>query len=104
MKIIIGDLIIENVVSTSTSDHIDIETTLENASQIYNTLKEKGTFTVDFIGDDNNVSGEYADKVIKKMEYENGVATIILRNADLIVKQVEQNKADIEYIRLMQDL
>lgn len=104
MKVIIGDLTIDNVVSTSTSTHIDVETTLENATQIYNSLKVKGTFSVDFIGEDNNVSGKYTDKVIKKMEYENGVAILILLDADLVVKQVEQNKADIEYIRLMQDL
>lgn len=104
MKVIIGDLVIENVSSTSTSAHIDVETTLENATQIYNSLKEKGTFTVDFVGEDNNVSGKYTDKVIKKLDYENGVATFILLDADLMIKQVEQNKADIEYIRLMQDL
>lgn len=104
MKVVIGDLTIENIVETSTSSHIDVETTLENATLIHNSMKEKGIFTVNFNNEDNKTIGVYMDKIIKKMDYEEGIASFILLDADPLAKQVEQNKADIEYIRLMQDL
>ena len=105
MKIKINELVIENVnEELSTSSQFVITKTLEEAKVIYETLKPQSIFELKYLSDNDDVMGVYTDKKLVKLEYEDGIATFILGDADALSRQVEQNTADIEYIQIMQGL
>lgn len=105
MKIEINELVIENVnEELSTSSRFVLTKTFDEAKKIYETLKSQSSFELKYLLDDNSVVGVYTDKKLVKLEYEDGNATFIVGDVDALTRQVEQNKADIEYIQIIQGL
>ena len=89
MKLKINELEIENIKETSTQNKIDIEDTLVNFIDTYNSISELKSFSLTFIENDEEI-GLYTNKRLLKMEYSEGIISLLLVDVDPLYLQVQE--------------
>lgn len=89
MKLKINELEINNIKETSTQNRINIEQTLSNFVDTYNALSDLKSFSLTFIEDQEEI-GLYTNKRLVKMEYNNGIISLILTDVDPLFLQVQE--------------
>lgn len=89
MKLKINELEINNIKETSTQNRINIEQTLSNFVDTYNALSDLKSFSLTFIEDQEEI-GLYTNKRLVKMEYSNGIISLILTDVDPLFLQVQE--------------
>ena len=102
MKVLINEIEVSNVLETSTSNRIDAEIPVDDASIIYTQAKELKKCDIRYI-DNENVVGVYSEKYIKSMHYEQGLANFFIADADTLYLQVQENTEVINTM-LLSDL